>query len=124
MLFKIHCFLVLVLITVTGLYAQDRAGIVNTNIVGTWISNQDNSVRIEFQENGNCNLYVDNVHEDELTYEVSNDDCTGSNSPIEITYLKRIYSDGDETCSEVSVRNDHMTIISYPRALISEYTRQ
>jgi len=91
MLFKIHCFLVLVLITVTGLYAQDRAGIVNTNIVGTWIGIENDNVRLVFSKDGEYKFFYDNELLDECIYEVSNDDCTGYNSPIKITYTIYIY---------------------------------
>jgi len=103
------------------LYAQAP---VNTNIVGTWISIEDEEHKLVFDENNTLQIFINDVLEIEYNYEVSGNDCTGSNSPISITYLKYVDDEGDEYCNEVSVRNDHMAIISYPRALISEYTRQ
>ena len=68
--------------------------------------------------------YYDEDLQDVCDYLVSGQDCTGSNSPIDITYLKLTFPDSEQECNEISVRDDHLTIIEYPTATITEYTRQ
>ncbi len=112
-----------ILLSIMGLSAFLHDDI-NTDIIGTWIAVDDEEHKLVLDDT-TLSIYINDVLEDQYNYEITSQDCTGSNSPIEITYLVYTYDDSDDIdCNQVSIRNDHLTIIEYPTATITEYVRE
>lgn len=57
------------------------------NIIGTWISNDDPNLRLEFKNNGKYFRYYAGYDTEEFTYTIESEITSGG---LEITYLKMI----------------------------------
>ena len=98
-----------------------------TEIIGTWVHNEDNEISLEFLSNGKCKNLHNNELLDVFNYEISDEDCTGYNSPITINYLKFIDVAENETyCYQVTISNDNNTLSLFylERGTVEKYTRQ
>lgn len=98
--------------------AQSQLAQINTNnteIVGTWVSENDSTYKIEFTSNGIQKEYINNVTQQETnSYEIVSSCGANTNNDVDL-YLKRYTSSSDFVCdiiNNISTNQNGETILS------------
>ena len=98
----------------------------NTEIIGTWVSNEDSSYKRVFTSNGICNDYSEEELVSTYTYNISTS-CEEENTHGFI-YLNLIDEDNDKYCFEINAINENnsnvLSLTGLMRGKIQLYTKQ
>ncbi len=102
------------LVIISSSFNYKNGDSVEVNILGMWVSNDDNLWKIEFLENNIRKDYYEGVLEDTYTYSLTNT-CDTNTSFSNDLFLKTIDSDSDITCdvfNGIHVGNNGITTLS------------
>ena len=98
----------------------------NTEIIGTWVSNEDFSYKRVFTSNGICNDYSEEELVSTYTYNISTS-CEEENT-LGFIYLNLIDEDNDKYCFEINAINENnsnvLSLTGLMRGKIQLYTKQ
>ena len=124
-----NIYLVLLFLTITfGCKAQQRTQLndYTTEIIGTWISNDDLNYKREFTNNGICKDYSENVLVSTFSYSIGSS-CENENT-VDFIYLQLIDEDDDVYCFEINGINENdsniLSLTGLMRGKIQLYTKE
>lgn len=99
----------------------------STNILGNWISNDDNQWKLTFLNNGIRKDYYANELQETVTYTIQSNSCENESS-VGLTYLKTVDSNNHIKCFEIlSVNyegNNKLSLMDIDRGKILIFTKQ